>query len=176
MEDRNRSGTNEGNESSFCVQILTRTKLRSNRADELSNVTYLRYAKREAVHAMAELKIEPNPKKMRSAAILVNPAAHTKELVGMANGRPLTFSFHSAACSGRGLAFTALEPWWAGIEWSNRSQSADRHDLHPGFLIEEAQPRARPRPRFPTSRSQALSGSEVRKRPSYASPKEKIEI
>jgi hypothetical protein len=31
---------------------------------------------------MAELKIEPNPKKMRSAAILVNPAAHAKELAG----------------------------------------------------------------------------------------------
>ena len=33
---------------------------------------------------MAELKIEPNPKKMRWAVILVNPAAHTKELVGTA--------------------------------------------------------------------------------------------
>jgi hypothetical protein len=29
---------------------------------------------------MAELKIEPNPRKMRWAAILLNPAAHTKEL------------------------------------------------------------------------------------------------
>ena len=33
---------------------------------------------------MTELKIEPNPKKMRSASILVNPAAHTKQLVGTA--------------------------------------------------------------------------------------------
>jgi hypothetical protein len=60
------------------------------------------------------------------------------------------------------------------MERLNWSQSADRHGLLPGFLIEEAQLRATPRPRFPTSRSQALSVSEVRKRPSYASPKEKI--
>ena len=33
---------------------------------------------------MTELRIEPNPKKMRWAVILVNPAAHTKELVGTA--------------------------------------------------------------------------------------------
>ena len=33
---------------------------------------------------MAELTIEPNPKKMRSASILVAPAAHTKQLVGTA--------------------------------------------------------------------------------------------
>ena len=59
-----------------------------------------------------------------------------------------------------------LEPWWAAMEWLNGSQSADRHGLLPGFLIEEAQLRATPRPRFPTSRSQALSVSEVRKRPS----------
>ena len=46
-----------------------------------SRATYAK--KRGAVHAMAESKIEPNPKKMRwAAAILLNPAAHTKELVG----------------------------------------------------------------------------------------------
>ena len=33
---------------------------------------------------MAELKIEPSPRKMRWAAILANPAAHAKELVGTA--------------------------------------------------------------------------------------------
>jgi len=49
------------------------------------------------------------------------------------------------------------------MEWLNGSQSADRHGLLPGFRIEEAQPRATPRPRFPTSRSQALSASEARK-------------
>ena len=59
-----------------------------------------------------------------------------------------------------------LEPWWAAMEWLNGSQSADRHGVLPGLLIEEAQLRATPRPRFPTSRSQALSVSEVRKRPS----------
>ena len=56
---------------------------------------------------MTELKIEPNPKKMRSAAILVNPAAYQR--VGRDGyGQLLTFSFHSAACSGCGLAFTAF--------------------------------------------------------------------
>ena len=69
-----------------------------------------------------------------------------------------------------------LEPWWAGMEWLNGSQSTDRHGLLPGFPIEEAQLRATPRPRFPTSRSQALSVSEVRKCPSCATPKKQPEI
>ena len=68
------------------------------------------------------------------------------------------------------------ELWWAAMEWLDGSQSDDRQGLLPGFLTEEAQLCATPRPRFPTSRSQALSVSEVRKRPSYASPKKKSEI
>ena len=57
---------------------------------------------------MTELKIEPNPKKMRWAAILVNPAAHAKEVGRDGYGQPLTFSFHLAAYSGCGLAFAAF--------------------------------------------------------------------
>ena len=57
---------------------------------------------------MAELKIESNAKKMRWAAIPVNPAAHTKECWSGGYVPPLTFSFRSAACSGCGLAFTAF--------------------------------------------------------------------
>ena len=56
---------------------------------------------------MAELKIEPNPRKMRWASILLNPTAHTKELERDGYGQPWAFSFHSAACSGSGLALTA---------------------------------------------------------------------
>ena len=58
-------GTSRSAQDSFVVVFsileLTRAKLRSNHA-EPSNVTYVRYVKRGAVHAMAELTIEPNPK------------------------------------------------------------------------------------------------------------------
>ena len=63
------------------------------------------------------------------------------------------------------------------MEWLNGSQSADRRSLLPGFRIEEAQLRATPppRPRFPTSRSQALFVSEFRKCPSCPTPKKQSE-
>ena len=57
---------------------------------------------------MAELKIEPNPTK---DALGGDPgqSCRSYQRVGRDGyGRPLTFSFHSAACSGCGLAFTAF--------------------------------------------------------------------
>ena len=100
------------------------------------------------------------------------PATETLKL--RLYGQPLTFSFHSAACSGCGLAFTAFGTRVGCdgvVERLNGSQSADRRGLLPGFRIEEAQLRATPRPRFPASRSQALSVSEFRKCPSCVSAK-----
>ena len=86
---------------------LFRIQPNVDRGGEPSSVTYVRQ-RGGRVHAMAELKIEPNAKKMLWSAIPVNPAAHTKESWSGVYVPPLTFSFHSAACSGWGLAFTAF--------------------------------------------------------------------